>query len=225
MKALFVACHLGNIDIVRCLVKKYNVNVMLEGQPEWDASTNDWRRAYDFCRTVKYPVGKDYSAFWCIDFWGKNALHIACEFGHVNIIDYLMNECKMHINTLNPMNQFTPFHYAVFKNHYEAVQYLVNNGNSTSNVNINLRCSKGSASNNNNTSSQSSTNRMNYWNSSPSNTTGSNNNKSTTLGTSTSNNHNRNNNHNNTNTKRRNINNTNYNNKNKNHNNHICFLH
>jgi ankyrin repeat protein len=87
--------------------------------------------------------------FWCIDFWGKNALHIACEFGHVNIIDYLMNECNMDINTPNPSNQFTPFHYAVFNNHYKAVQYLVNNGTGigtgTSTVNINLRCSKGSA--------------------------------------------------------------------------------
>jgi hypothetical protein len=63
MKALVVACHLGNIDIIQCLTKIYNVNVMIEGQPEWDASTNDWRRPYDYCRTVKYPVGKDYSAF------------------------------------------------------------------------------------------------------------------------------------------------------------------
>jgi ankyrin repeat protein len=138
MKALVLACAHGKVDIVRCLTKEYNVIPEIQDQAGWDYA---YRRSYIPAIYAEYVVDERFSNLYRLEIWGKNALHVASQFGHSDIVDYFINVCNVDINIQNAIDQWTALHYAVYHHHSNVVQYLVNNGN----LNINLQSQLGTA--------------------------------------------------------------------------------
>ena len=58
---------------------------------------------------------------------GENILHVACRYGHVDIVQYLLTEVNINL-VCKSKNGITPLHFASYKGHVAIVQLLVQYG-------------------------------------------------------------------------------------------------
>ena len=63
-----------------------------------------------------------------VDEYGRTALHIASEYGHVNLVRYLVHECHVDVETKNDTGS-TALHFACRRNQLRMVQYLLGDNN------------------------------------------------------------------------------------------------
>jgi ankyrin repeat protein len=59
---------------------------------------------------------------------GLNALHLASSYGHLDMIKYLINECRMDITTKDD-DGWTALHHASTGGYIDVVMYLIHNYN------------------------------------------------------------------------------------------------
>ena len=58
---------------------------------------------------------------------GNTPLHLAALWDHLEVVQYLIEDCKASVHAKN-VNGHTPLHIAAFEGHIEMVQYLVEDG-------------------------------------------------------------------------------------------------
>lgn len=58
---------------------------------------------------------------------GKNTLHLACEKGHIEVAEYLIEQ-GMSVNVRTKWNKYTPLHLAAEGNHSDMMKFLISKG-------------------------------------------------------------------------------------------------
>jgi ankyrin repeat protein len=58
---------------------------------------------------------------------GYTALHLACRYGHLNVVDYLIQTCHVNVSTCESprVSGYNSLHIACIHGHYNVVEYLL----------------------------------------------------------------------------------------------------
>ena len=78
----------------------------------------------DIEKIKKYIHQKRIDVLIAMDEYGRTALHIASEYGHVHVVRYLIHDRSMNVETKNDTGS-TALHFACRRNQLQMVQYLV----------------------------------------------------------------------------------------------------
>ena len=131
---LHIAADCSHFNLCRTLINKYKVNVELPDQDGWTA-------LHYFAQNGSYDLVKAV-ADMDIDFnlktnFGKNCLHIAPSYGHLNLCRELIRKHKVDVQ-LPDHRGWTAFHYFAKIGSYELVQAVAD-----MEIDINLKTNDG----------------------------------------------------------------------------------
>ena len=88
-QALFNAVRSGDLDVVKDVIRIDGKNIDIDGQDEVGNPCLVWAAEGGFLDTVKYLLESGASVNQT-DFYGQTALHMATEFGHVEVVRHLI---------------------------------------------------------------------------------------------------------------------------------------
>ena len=130
---LHIAAHYGHLDLCKTLINKYNVDVQLPDNKGWTA-------LHFSARSGSYEIVKYFTNMGIeinLTANGKSCLHIAADYGHLNLCKTLINE--YNVDKQVPDNDgWTALHYSAKNDSYEIVKYFTNMG-----IEINLKTKDG----------------------------------------------------------------------------------
>ncbi|XP_048242365.1 ankyrin repeat domain-containing protein 17-like [Haliotis rufescens] len=121
---LHVACMSGNVDVVKCILSSYTINMEKRGRYGWTAIVTSAyygsKNVFDFF----IRKGCDLSV---VDDDGDNILHVTCLGGNVDICKYLLSNNVVGIESRGQYNR-TPVMIAAIEGHRELFDFLVSKG-------------------------------------------------------------------------------------------------
>eukprot|EP00164_Ancoracysta_twista_P013660 GFYU01021888.1.p1 GENE.GFYU01021888.1~~GFYU01021888.1.p1 ORF type:complete len:256 (-),score=38.33 GFYU01021888.1:75-842(-) len=120
---LHAACARSNLELVKLLVKDYDVDV--------HAATKDGTQAIHeasaqgFVQGVKHLVEHCNADVKKGDGMGMTPLHHACWKGSLELVKYITTKCKVNVNAMTLEDKLTPLHFAVMRGNMDVIQHLV----------------------------------------------------------------------------------------------------
>ena len=122
LKLLYSACHIGNINIAKYLIREAHFNPSCENKAGDTPLHYAYRNSH--FNIVEYLICE---AHCNIDNEGPKLLYSACRIGNINIAKYLISEAHCNPSCKNNDGN-TPLHLACRYGHAHIAQYLLSTG-------------------------------------------------------------------------------------------------
>ena len=123
---LHTACMHGKAKTVEFLLQSAHYESDMKDScgttPFMDASR------FNFVDILDLLCRKQNVDFNVVDSIGRNALHVACQSGAVEAVQYLVSECRFSVNHPCQSSLLKPLHIASKEGHIKVVRYLVSFG-------------------------------------------------------------------------------------------------
>ena len=134
INCLHIAANQGHLNLCKTLIKKHNLDLEKPDDGGWTAL--HYSAKSDSYKLVKIfiDMGIDINLN-ATD--GMNCLHIAAEYGHLNLCKMLINEYNVDVE-LPDNDGWIALHYSARNGSYEIVKYFINMG-----IDINLKTKHG----------------------------------------------------------------------------------
>ncbi|XP_067648871.1 ankyrin repeat domain-containing protein 50-like [Haliotis asinina] len=127
---LHCACLHGQLGVVKHLLSQTNIEINRRGK---DGRTPLMVAVIQGLRYVMELLIRNGADVSQVDEEGNNVLHLACKFGLLDVVEYLLSQNSVDINTRG-RGAMTPLMMAVVYRHSDVFKFLMRNGADVSQV-------------------------------------------------------------------------------------------